>query len=113
MRKNYQTSTHRARYAGRVTPKKAKLDHDQATHEAALALPDTVTVAIADLAGELEEGLLAFAVGTGLKVLDVVMDNEARLLAGERGKHDPDRTAVRHGTDSGLVTLGGRQVPIM
>jgi len=112
MRKNYQTSTHRARYAGRVTPKKAKLDHDQATHEAALALPDTVTVAIADLAGELEEGLLAFAVGTGLKVLDVVMDNEARLLAGERGKHDPDRTAVRHGTDSGLVTLGGRQVPI-
>ena len=35
MRKNYQTSTHRARYAGRVTPKKAKLDHDQATHEAA------------------------------------------------------------------------------
>jgi len=73
MRKNYQTSTHRARYAGRVTPKKAKLDHDQATHEAALALPDTVTVAIADLAGELEEGLLAFAVGTGLKVLDVVM----------------------------------------
>ena len=44
-------------YAGRVTPKKAKLDHDQATHEAALALPDTVTVAIADLAGELEERL--------------------------------------------------------
>jgi putative transposase len=110
--KNYQTSTRRARSTGRVTPKKARLDPEQAAQEAALSLPDTVTVAIADLAGELEEGLLAFAVGTGLKVLDVIMESEATVLAGEKGRHDPQRAAVRHGTDSGLVTLGGRQVPI-
>ena len=57
-------------------------------------------------------GLLAFVVGTGLKVLDVVLESEATALAGERGRHDPERTAVRHGTDAGLVTLGGRQIPI-
>ena len=74
--------------------------------------PDTVTVAIADLAGELEEGLLAFAVGTGLKVLDVILEGDATALAGPKGRHDPSRSAVRHGTDDGLVTLGGRQVPI-
>jgi putative transposase len=112
VKKNYQTSARGAHSRGRVTPKKAKLSREQATYEGTMSLPDTVTVAIADLADELEEGLLAFAVGTGLKVLDVIMDNEATVLAGERGRHDPNRTAVRHGTDSGLVTLGGRQVPI-
>jgi len=74
--------------------------------------PDTVTIAIADLAGELEEGLLAFAVGTGLKVLDVILEEEAAALAGPWGRHDPQRTAVRHGSDAGLVTLGGRQLSI-
>jgi transposase-like protein len=111
MKKNYQTTTRRAR-TGRTTPKKARPDARRAPHEAAVTLPDTVTVAIAELAGELEEGLLAFVVGTGLKVLDVVLEGEATALAGERGRHDPERTAVRHGSDAGLVTLGGRQMPI-
>jgi transposase-like protein len=111
MQKNYQTTTSRAR-TGRTTPKKARLEAGRAVTEAAIALPDTVTVAIAELAGELEEGLLAFVVGTGLKVLDVVLESEATALAGVKGRHDPDRAAVRHGSDTGLVTLGGRQVPI-
>lgn len=108
MNKNYQTTNPR----GRTTPKRAKLDPDRAGEEAALRLPDTVTIAIADLAGELEEGLLAFAVGTGMKVLGVLLEEDAAVLAGPKGRHDPDRAAVRHGYDSGLVTLGGRQVSI-
>jgi transposase-like protein len=111
MQKNYQTTTSRAR-TGRTTPKKARLDAGRAVQEGAVTLPDTVTVAIAELADELEEGLLAFVVGTGLKVLDVVLESEATALAGVKGRHDPERTAVRHGSDTGLVTLGGRQVPI-
>ena len=108
--KNYQTTTRHAR-DGRTTPKKTRPDAARAAHEAAVALPDTVTVAIAELAGELEEGLLAFVVGTGLKVLDVILEDEACALAGERGRHDPDRTAVRHGTDAGLVTLVRARCP--
>jgi len=109
MKKNYQTTTSGAHH-GRVTSKKAR--PTARAEEATVALPDTVTVAIADLAGELEEGLLAFAVGTGLKVLDVLLEFDASAIAGQKGRHDPERVAVRHGSDDGLVTLGGRQVQI-
>jgi putative transposase len=33
-------------------------------------------------------------------------------VCGPRGKHDPGRAAVRHGTERGSVTLGGRRVPV-
>ena len=109
---NYQTSTRRAGTTGRTTPKKAKNDTGRAAQEAALVLPDTVSVAVAELAGELEEGLLAFCVGAGLKVVQSMMEHEVEALAGPKGRHDPDRVALRHGSDDGLVTLGGRQVKI-
>ncbi len=112
MKKNYQTSTRRAGTTGRTTPKKAKLDLDRAANEAALALPDTVSIAVSDLVGELEEGLLAFVVGAGLKAVHTIMESEAEMLAGPKGRHDPDRSAIRHGTDDGEVTLGGRRVQI-
>src|SRR5437660_1242289 len=31
---------------------------------------------------------------------------------GPKGKHDPQRTAVRHGAGRGSVVLGGRRVPV-
>ena len=111
MTKNYQTTTRRAR-TGRTTPKKARLDPGRAASEAALALPDAVTVALSDLAGELEEGLLAFVVGAGLKVVGRMLESEVETLAGPRGRHDPERDAVRHGSDDGEVILGGRRVSI-
>jgi putative transposase len=112
MKKNYQTSGRRAGTAGRLTPKKAKKDAAVAAREAALVLPETVSVALGELAGELEEGLLAFVVGAGLKVVETMMEYEVEILAGPKGRHDPNRVAVRHGSDDGLVTLGGRQVQI-
>ncbi len=33
-------------------------------------------------------------------------------LAEPKGKHDPERVAVRHGQECGSVTLGGRRVPV-
>jgi putative transposase len=33
-------------------------------------------------------------------------------LAGPKGRHDPDRAAVRHGHERGSVTLGGRRIPV-
>jgi len=105
---NYQTRPGRAGSKGRTTPKKAKTDAAQAAREAALVLPDRVSVAIGELAGELEEGLLAFCLGAGLKVAQAMME----ALVGPKGRHDPGRRAVCHGSDDGLVTLGGRQVAI-
>ena len=110
--KDYQNSTRRVGTTGRTTAKKAKRDAARAAREAALVLPDTVSVAVGELAGELREGLLAFVVGAGLKVVHTMMEHEVETLAGPKGRHDPARTAVRHGSDDGVVTLGGRQVAI-
>ncbi|HEY5989634.1 MAG TPA: hypothetical protein VIV12_25120 [Streptosporangiaceae bacterium] len=38
-----------------------------------------------------------------------LMDVEVVELAGPKGKHDPARVAMRHGSEQGTVTLGGRR----
>ncbi len=77
-----------------------------------LVMPDTVTLAMADLAETVKEGLLALAVGAGFGVMQVMMAESVTGLCGPKGVHDPDRTAVRHGSEDGSVTLGGRRVPV-
>jgi putative transposase len=77
-----------------------------------LAVPDEVWVALAEIAESAKEGLLALAVGAGLQVLGALMEESVDALAGPKGKHDPDRTAVRHGHEHGSVTLGGRRVAV-
>lgn len=94
MKKNYQTSAASAATTGEVV------------------LPDRVSVAMAELAGAMKEGLLAMAVGAGMQVMAVMMEDNVTTLAGVKGRHDPDRSAVRHGSEAGAVTLGGRQVPV-
>jgi hypothetical protein len=37
------------------------------------------------------------------------MDEEVEEVVGAKGRHDPDRVAVRHRHEGGEVTLGGRQ----
>jgi transposase-like protein len=94
MKKDYQTSTTAA-----ATTVEAQL-------------PDVVNVRLADLAGSLREGLLALAVGAGLQVMEAIIDESVTALAGPKGRHDPTRSAVRHGSEDGSVTLGGRTVPV-
>jgi putative transposase len=77
-----------------------------------LAVPETVSVALAELAGEVREGLLALAVGTGLQVMAALMEADVTACCGPKGRHDPERVATRHGHGAGSVTLGGRRVPI-
>jgi transposase-like protein len=79
---------------------------------AELVLPEQVTVAVAELAGAAREGLLALAVGTGLGVLASLLEADVDRLVGPRGRHNPERVAVRHGTQPGQVTLGGRRVGV-
>jgi transposase-like protein len=79
---------------------------------AGLVVADEVTVALAEIAESATEGLLALAVGAGLQVLEILMEESVVALAGPKSKHDPDRVAVRHGHEQGSVTLGGRRVPV-
>jgi len=78
----------------------------------ALAVPEQVSVAMNEIAADMHEGLLALAVGAGLQVMAQLMEADVTAACGPRGKHDPDRTATRHGSERGSVTLGGRRVPI-
>ena len=88
------------------TQRTATTDHAQ------LQLPERVTVAVAELATAAREGLLALAVGTGLQVLEIMLAEDVARLVGAKGRHIPERSAVRHGSEPGQVTLGGRRVRV-
>src|SRR5687768_13216986 len=75
-------------------------------------LPESVLEALGELAGAAKEGLMALSVGVGLGVLHELMEGEADEVVGPKGRHMPDRAAVRHGHEGGEVTLGGRRVPV-
>ena len=77
-----------------------------------LALPPSVQAALGELVNAAKDGLLALSVGVGLGVLEELMAEEVEDVCGPKGKHDSDRTAYRHGSDDGTVTLGGRRVAI-
>jgi len=82
------------------------------TSAAEPAVTDEVTVALTEMVRSAKEGLLAFAVGTGLQVMQTIMDEQVTALCGPAGKHNQERLGYRHGREAGSVTLGGRRIPI-
>jgi putative transposase len=75
-------------------------------------LPAEIQEALGELVGAAREGLLALSVGVGLGVVHELMELEVTEVVGPKGKHDPERTAKRHGHEDGSMTLGGRRVPV-
>ena len=84
----------------------------QAAIASEAVLPARVQEALGELVGAAKEGLLALSVGVGLGVMAELMEEEVCDVVGPKGKHDADRTAVRHGHEAGEVTLGGRRVGV-
>jgi len=82
----------------------------QASNE--VVLPERVQEALGQLVGSAKEGLLALSVGVGLGVLAELLEEEVVEVVGAKGRHDPERVAVRHGHEVGEVTLGGRRVQV-
>ncbi len=82
---------------------------EAAADSSPLRLVSTATKALADwLAGRVDEhlavfaahltqGLLACSTALGLQVMAELMDVEVTELAGPKGKHNPQRVAMRHG----------------
>jgi putative transposase len=75
-------------------------------------LPERVREALGQLIGVAREGLLALSVEVGLGVLRELLEAEVDQVVGLKAKHNPERTAVRHGHEDGEVTLGGRRVAV-
>ena len=73
-----------------------------------MVMPEGVSVALGEIVADVREGLLAMAVGTGLQVMAAMMDADVTALCGPKGRHDPARTAVRHGMEKGRSpSVGG------
>ena len=79
-----------------------KKDYQKTATSARLpVLAEAVSIVLAELACDVQEGLLAMAVGTGLQVMAAMMNADVEAVCGPKGKHDPDRSAVRHGAGTG------------
>jgi len=75
-------------------------------------LPLEATVALAEVAGAVKDGLLAFTSATGLVVMAQMMQAEMELKIGPKHAKVPcaERVGNWHGTTNGSVVLGGRKV---
>jgi len=56
------------------------------------------------------QGLLTLSMELGLEVLRQMMEDDVTAVAGEKGKHQPGRTAYRHGYEQTKVVCGGEKL---
>ena len=75
-------------------------------------LPFEATVAMADVAAAMKEGLLAFSAAAGLVVMHQMLTAELTGIVGEKHAKLPDRVGNWHGTTTGQVVLGGSKVTV-
>ena len=76
-------------------------------------LPSEATVAMADVAAAMREGLLAFSTAAGLVVMQQMLTAElAGIVGAKHAKLGPDRVGNWHGTTTGQVVLGARKISI-
>ncbi len=75
-------------------------------------LPLEATVALADLAGAVKEGLLGFCADVGLMVMAQMLDAEMTARVGPKHAKIPGRQANWHGSTDGPVVLGGRELTV-
>ena len=83
---------------------------EEAARLAGLSLE--ATVALADLAGAVKDGLLGFCADVGLMVMRQVMEDELTRRIGAKNARLAGREANWHGTTKGPVVLGGRIVSV-
>ena len=76
-------------------------------------LPLEATVAMADVAAAMREGLLAFSTAAGLVVMQQMLAAELAGIVGDKhAKLGPDRVGNWHGTTKGQVVLGARKISV-
>lgn len=63
-------------------------------------------------ADRMRHGLLAAAVAVGLQVFEELLQTEVTEIAGAKGRHNLERTAVRHGSEPAKVPMGGRLIDV-
>lgn len=54
----------------------------------------------------------SFCTAVGIQALMTLMDQDVETMAGPKGKHDPNRTAYRHGYQNTTVPMGNQRLGI-
>lgn len=54
----------------------------------------------------------SFCTAVGIQALMTLMDQDVEAMAGPKGKHDPNRTAYRHGYQNTTVPMGNQRLGI-
>jgi transposase-like protein len=67
---------------------------------------------MAEMVGWLREGVGALIRQAGLRVMELLMEEEVRERVGERSQPQPERTANRWGKERGFCVVMGQKVPI-
>lgn len=75
-------------------------------------LPLEATVAMADVAAAMREGLLAFSTAAGLVVMRQMLDAELAGIVGAKHAKLSERVGNWHGTTKGQVVLGARKISV-
>ena len=79
---------------------------------AAVASPTVRSLPLVELLVDTKAELFELMVRSGLRVLDVMLEEDRTTLCGPRYAHQSDRAAARAGTVPSEVVLGGRTVAI-
>ena len=67
---------------------------------------------LAEMVGWLHQGVGALIRQAGLRVMELLMEEEVRERVGERSQPQPDRTANRWGKEKGFCVVMGQKVPL-
>ena len=67
---------------------------------------------MAEMVGWLRKGVSELVRQAGLQLMDLLMQEEVRELAGERSQRQPERAANRWGSERGYCIVMGQKVPI-
>ena len=67
---------------------------------------------LAELIGWLRKGVGELIRQAGLQLMDLMMQEEVRALAGEPHQRHAERTATRWGSERGYCVVMGQKVPI-
>jgi len=67
---------------------------------------------MAEMVGWLRQGVGALLREAGLRVMELLMEEEVRERVGERSQPQPERTANRWGKERGFCVVMGQKVPI-
>ena len=65
-----------------------------------------------DLKEAVKGRFASFCTAVGIQALMTLMEQDVEPMAGPKGKHNPHRTAYRHGTQSTSIPMGNQRIAI-